>query len=113
MPGPTTIARTSPLLWIAAAVLLGCGASPGGGTTVLTLSDYNTKCSAPGDCMAAVVGNVCPCACPSAAINKSDMAKYQQDLAAAQSHCTGPGAGCACIAIKVDCQAGTCTATHL
>src|SRR5581483_1220100 len=63
-------------LWAACAaplLLSTCGANG----IALSLSDYDTSCSAPTDCVPVFIGQACgPCLCPTGAINRADQARH-------------------------------------
>jgi hypothetical protein len=92
-------------LLIACLGLLSCG-SPA--RTGLSLSDYSTRCAAAAECVAVTVGALCPCACPNAAINRSDLPRYEADRM--QVRCADTGVICGpCPEPRAPvCQAGTC-----
>jgi hypothetical protein len=73
----------------------------------LTLAGYDTSCTAASDCVAVVVNPTGCCDCPSGAINKADLAKYEAALAA-QQHPTCNVACVSCPAAIPVCTDGTC-----
>src|SRR5512144_2658975 len=79
-------------------VALGCG-----GTTVVDVTEYDQSCQNDGDCALVVDGDIC-CGCPNAAINHSDLDRYQADLGECDAVCT-----LACVGgVVAFCNAGTC-----
>jgi hypothetical protein len=96
------------LALIAPAVGVAACSSSGGG---LSLSNFNTSCSAASDCVAVAVDPTGCCDCPSGAINKSDLAKYQAALAAQGPHQTCNVACVACPVATPVCTKGTCDVT--
>lgn len=84
----------------------------GCGNTTVSLTDYNTSCTADADCMAVTVGSVCGCSCGNAAINRTDAVRYHSDHTAARSHCSGPECLADCAAPKLSCSSGTCKLTY-
>jgi hypothetical protein len=88
-----------------AALLLGApiAAAACNGVTVVDVTDYDQTCKADADCVAVKNGDIC-CGCPNAAINKSDLARYQDDLGTCAAVCE---IACVGDAIPV-CANGTC-----
>lgn len=62
------------------------------GVTVVDVADYDQSCTQDADCVAVKNGDIC-CGCPDAAINKSELERYQDDLgecaAICEIGCTG------------------------
>lgn len=94
--------------WLLGVGLFVCGLQAGCGVTKLSKVDYQSSCTTANDCTAVFFGDVCGCACPNDAINKSDLAHYQADYQTAHGHCTGAVCQADCIAPTVVCSAGTC-----
>jgi hypothetical protein len=86
--------------------------SSGGGPTTIKASDYNQTCQASADCVLVDDGDLCGCiACGTAAINRSDEARFQSDADQRKKNCSGPPTACpaiACAYVAVVCNAGTC-----
>ena len=95
----------------------GADASDGGGPPPIHANDYNQSCTAPTDCAIVDEGDVCGCgSCGNAAINKSDLAKYEAEVAARVKQCPSGGrmvcpAG-ACILSETTCIANKCGVCH-
>ena len=90
------------LLVAATAVTL---ATPGCSPAQLTLTDYDTNCMDATDCVGVYIGDCSSCMCPNAAINQTDLAKYQGDVAALGC---SMGQNCDCAMAKISCTAGKC-----
>ncbi len=93
---------------LAAILLVACSAESTPRTT-LRLEDYDRSCTVASDCTPASVGSYCPCTpCANAAINKSERAKYDADVA--EVDCQGHTALCSpCPPVPAtDCVAGLC-----
>jgi hypothetical protein len=71
----------------------------------LNVDDYDRTCEDATDCVGIYVGDCDSCACDNAAINQSDLAKYQGDVTALE--CTHD-ASCKCATPAVSCKAGKC-----
>ena len=86
--------------------------SCGNGTpvnTTLAISNYQTSCTAPSDCIAVFIGNVCGCHCANAAISNADSARYQSEYHSAQQGCQqGLGCGVECVNTTVACTSNVC-----
>jgi hypothetical protein len=89
-----------------AACSSGTGSGGGGGNGVISLSSYDTSCQQASDCTAVAVGSLGCCDCPNAAINGSDLAKYQADANAARGQCNLLCGACPLTASI--CAQGTC-----
>jgi hypothetical protein len=82
------------------------GADGAAGCIDVPLSGFDTTCSRDRDCVTVTTGEVCPgdCLCGGSAINASDQARYQQEIAGV------PIGECGCPLLGVpQCIAGTCT----
>lgn len=91
------IALTGAALFAALPLLaLACG-SPN-----VDITEYDQSCEIGDDCVAAVDGDPC-CGCPNTAINKSELARYEETVAECSEHCD-----IGCGTIVVSCQSGTC-----
>jgi hypothetical protein len=103
--GPTA------LLLFAALALCACGSDDtlDRHSTRVEVADYATTCEAAADCAAVAVGQFCPCPpCANAAINASDLGRYQAKVSAI--HCSVSGKCGACgTPPAVDCVDGGCT----
>lgn len=83
--------------------------SPVGGNTTIHASEFDQSCSTASDCIAVKEGDVCACSCPSAAINESDVGKYQSKVVQLKSSCSGTqGCGVSCAQNHVECNASQC-----
>jgi hypothetical protein len=88
-----------------AVVMAAC--SSGGGS--LTLADYDTSCTLASDCVAVVVNPTGCCDCPTGAINKADLAKYDAALGTRSQATCNVECG-ACPDVVAVCSHGTCGA---
>jgi hypothetical protein len=82
------------------------------GSPTLDGASFDTACVADQDCVGVFLGDPCSsaCDCPNAAINKSDLARYQSDLAADRAACSSKSACVAdCVAPTATCKLGVCT----
>jgi hypothetical protein len=84
--------------------LAACGSSD----TSLGIAGFDTSCAQDTDCVAVQSGDLCGCDCGNAAINKVDLASYQIQAAAAQSHCGSAVMGCDCAYAPAVCTQGQC-----
>ena len=73
------------------------------GTTIVDVTEYDQTCAKDEDCVAVKNGDIC-CGCPDAAINTSELARYQDDLGTCAAQCD---IGCVGDPIAV-CSAGKC-----
>jgi len=73
------------------------------GTPNVDVSEYDQACALGEDCIAVVDGDPC-CGCPNAAVNKSEAARYQSEVADCPELCD---LDCG-KAVVVSCQQGTC-----
>jgi hypothetical protein len=81
----------------------------GGSSSMISLAGYDTACQADTDCVPVTVGTIGCCDCPNAAINKTDLAQYQADLATAERAHGVCSVDCvACPTAKTVCSNGTC-----
>jgi hypothetical protein len=83
------------------ALAAGCGA-----VTSISAESYNQSCSVEADCVEIFVGDVCSCRCDYAAINRSDLSRYQADRAritCLEQKLCGP-----CQSAAATCTAGRC-----
>ena len=73
---------------IALAALAACGGetTTNNKTTVVDVTDYDQSCQADTDCVVVRDGDIC-CGCPNAAINKTDLERYQGDLGTCEAQC--------------------------
>jgi hypothetical protein len=96
------------LVLIAAALLGEACTSP---IPNISASEFNQSCMQATDCVQISTGAGCCPACGDAAINKSELSKYQAADAQRQAACKGtlcdPGP---CLYIGVACTAGRCVA---
>lgn len=78
----------------------------GGG---LSAGSYDTSCQAASDCEAVFIGHPSGCCdCPNSAINKSDDAKYEADLNAAEQGIAHCNIICNCPNATPTCESGKC-----
>ena len=82
-----------------AILLAGC-------STTIDPADYEQSCGADDDCVAILVGDVCECGCDTAAINKVDESRYNEDRASIS--CSNDCG--ACPGAKGICRSGSCEA---
>jgi hypothetical protein len=96
------------LRYVSSALVAALFAACGGGSSTISLSNYDTSCQVDSDCTAVVVGPIGCCSCPNAAINKADLAKYQVDFDATvhEQVCTVECG--ACFTQATVCSHGTC-----
>jgi hypothetical protein len=87
------------LLALAAAPLAACGQG-----TSISAADYAQTCAAEPDCTPIFVGDLCSCRCDYAAINKSDLARYE----AARARITCDKQCAPCQSATATCTAGRC-----
>lgn len=83
------------------ALAAGCGA-----VTSISAESYNQSCGVEADCVEIFVGDVCSCRCEFAAINRSDLSRYQADRAritCLEQKLCGP-----CQSAAATCTAGRC-----
>src|SRR5260221_1302391 len=83
-------------------VLLGCNSSTP--STTIRASDYDQTCAQPSDCVLIDEGSSCCTQCGNAAINKADLARYQQAATQRKVSCSQ-----ACPNISCDFSAAICT----
>jgi hypothetical protein len=74
----------------------------------ISITDFDTSCQKASDCIAVYIGPPACCSEPNAAINASEQAKYEAEVAA-----EGSGSVCnvACVELPMPapvCSAGTC-----
>ena len=86
----------SATLLLSAARALGCS------STIVDVTEYDQSCEQAADCVAVIDGDVC-CGCPNAAINKGDLANYQDSLGECSAQCD-----IFCEAVVVSCVDGAC-----
>jgi hypothetical protein len=79
-------------------------AAPGCGNEQLSVADYDTTCDDASDCSAVYIGECSSDMCPNAAINTTDLAKYQGDANALDCEFSP---GCT-TKVSVTCKAGKC-----
>jgi len=95
------------------AVSLGAAFSAAACSKTVSITDFDTSCQKAGDCIAVYIGPPECCAGVNAAINASDQAKYDAEIAAQDKGFT---CNVACfrglIAVPV-CSAGTCEVTFV
>jgi hypothetical protein len=105
---PVHVLRSGGWLLVAGALLapLGCGAN-----TTITAASYKSSCSVAADCAAVYFGDTCGCVCFNGAINRSDLPRYQADLAAVQSSCAPKACLADCANPSPTCTAGVCGLT--
>lgn len=73
----------------------------------IDVADYDTSCVDTSDCAPVFAGDLCGvCDCPTAAINSSELAKYQAEVAV--KDVGTPPNECLCPAIPKGCVAGQC-----
>ncbi len=77
-----------------------------GGPTTLDVGRYDRSCTSASDCVA-VTTDAC-CGCPTAAINQSDLGRYEADLQAASKNC-GACTEKPCVPVLAACVGGLCT----
>lgn len=80
MRRPTFLAS---VILIASVPLLGAACN---GVTVVDVAEYDQSCTEDSDCVAVKDGDIC-CGCPNAAINKSDLDRYNDDLGTCSAQC--------------------------
>jgi hypothetical protein len=99
----------APVFAVLLALLAACS-----GSEILSVSNYDTSCKQDSDCVAVFVGQYGCCRCPNAAIDASDEAQYQADVAAAASQYGVCDVACpACPdAVVAACVAGKCGVTE-
>ncbi len=68
------------------AVGFGLLVSCGGGTTIADVEQYDQSCELSTDCVLVIDGDIC-CGCPNAAINESELERYQSDLGECSAQC--------------------------
>jgi hypothetical protein len=68
------------------------------------VSEYDQSCEIGEDCIAVVDGDPC-CGCPNAAVNKSESARYQAEVAECSALCDIESGQ----AVVFSCQEGKCT----
>jgi hypothetical protein len=90
--------------FVAPAVVVAACSGSGGS---LSLADYDTSCTVASDCVPVLVNPTGCCDCPSAAINKADVAKYEAALAAKGQPTCNVECG-ACPDTVTVCSHGTC-----
>lgn len=73
------------------------------GTTIVDVTEYDQSCTKDADCVVVKDGDIC-CGCPDAAINVSELERYQDDLGTCDAQCD---IGCVGDPIAV-CSAGKC-----
>ena len=76
-------------------------------------TDFDQSCGSAADCIPIYEGNACCSGCPSAAINRNDQAKYQQEVQAHADECKGvacPAIACEWVAVckGITCAIETC-----
>jgi hypothetical protein len=83
-------------------------------STTIDATHYSQTCSVDGDCSPVYSGQLCDaCRCPNAAINTSDLARYNADQSTLLGHCgLQRGIACDCVQATAHCDAGACTVTH-
>jgi hypothetical protein len=103
--------KTLPLTLPALLLGLAAACSSGGGSAkVPELGDFDTSCQADSDCLAVYIGTPACCAEDNAAINKSDQAKYEAEMAAQGAQTCNE----ACVEFPsqtLACTQGKCTLT--
>lgn len=85
------------------ALTAGCGTPA---NTSISAASYSSSCSVEADCVAIFVGNQCSCGCEYAAINRSDLSRYQADkarISCVEDFVCGP-----CMSATATCTAGRC-----
>jgi hypothetical protein len=88
---------------------LACSAAP----PDIHATSYNQSCFMSSDCVLISEGSGCCNSCSNAAINQSDLAKYQSDIAPRKDACTGTSCpALACVFSAAYCSAGTCAVCH-
>lgn len=77
-------------------------------SVVIHASDYDQSCTKDSDCVPFFDGDICPCACPNAAISKQDEARARADEQRAAERCTVKVACGACASDAVQCTNNQC-----
>lgn len=83
------------------------------GNQPLQITDDQRGCTTDDDCTSAYQGETCDaCACPNAAIAKSDAAAYREELASKRAAACAEDLDAQCVAdcsnVRVVCTAGSC-----
>ena len=95
------IRRLIVLFAASGAIVAACG-----GPTTLDVGRYDRSCTVSSDCVA-VTTDAC-CGCPTVAINKTDLTRYEEDLQAASKNC-GACTEKPCAPVLAVCAGGLCT----
>jgi hypothetical protein len=96
----------STLLSSLMALTAACGGGNNEDPNVISASSYSATCSMESDCVEIFVGDQCACQCQYAAINRSDLPRYQADRA--RIYCPMTQLCQPCQSASATCTAGRC-----